>query len=102
MAWARALVINRTHVATQNAIHVPFKLHMRDYMAKEEVLLDSGATHNFLDKRLVKRLGIGTKELAVPQGITNVDGTKNQDGTITRYTDLEVTMDEQTEIQRFY
>ena len=92
MAWARAVAIDKVHVTTKNAIHVPFKLYRNNRMANETALLDSGATHNFLDKRMVKRLGIGTKNLKIPRGITNVDGTNNQDGTITKYTDLEVTM----------
>src|SRR6266700_1147725 len=51
---------------------------------------------------MVKRLQVGTKELAVPRSIRNVDGTNNKDGTLTRYTDLQVTVNKQTQIQRFY
>lgn len=42
--------------------------------------MDSGVTKNFLDHSMVKRLGIGTRRLATPRRILNVDGTKNISG----------------------
>ena len=81
---------------------MPFKFYTNNRMAKGVALIDSGATHNFMDRRMVKRLQMGTKSLAIPQSIRNVDGTNNKDGTLTRYTDLWVTIDKQTQVQRFY
>ncbi len=81
---------------------MPFKSHTNNHTAEGVALIDSGATHNFMDRRMVKRLQIGTKELAIPRSIRNVDGTNNKDGTLTRYTDLQVTVNKQTQIQRFY
>ena len=43
-----------------------------------EVLLDCGATHNFIDKRSVKKLHFGTRPLKQPLTINNVDGTIRQ------------------------
>jgi predicted aspartyl protease len=40
-------------------------------------LVDSGATKNFMDHSMIKRLGIGTRKLPVPRRIFNVDGTEN-------------------------
>ena len=71
-------------------------------MAEGVALIDSGATHNFMDRRMVKWLQVGTKELAIPWSIRNVDGTNNKDGTLTKYTDLQVTVNKQIQIQRFY
>ena len=51
---------------------------------------------------MVKRLGIGSKALAAPRGIVNVDGTSNQEGALTQYTDLEISSNEKREIQRFF
>jgi hypothetical protein len=48
-------------------------------------LLDSGATHNFIDIRTIIRLGIGTRKLKNPRTVTNVDGTTNRAGQINRY-----------------
>ena len=58
--------------------------------AKREVLIDSGATENFISPQLLKRLRISTLPVKLPIHIWNVDGTHNQGGAITHYTDLEV------------
>jgi hypothetical protein len=54
-------------------------------MTKEKGLLDSGATHNFIDIRTIIRLGIGTRKLKNPRTVTNVDGTTNRARQINRY-----------------
>jgi predicted aspartyl protease len=90
------------YVTRRSAIHVPFTLHTNAKTAEERALLDSGATHNFIDKRMAKRLGIGTKPLAKPRSIINVDGTGNREGTLTRYADLLVSHQNTNEVQRFF
>jgi predicted aspartyl protease len=82
----------------QNTIHVPFVFKSSAKMAEEKALLDSRATHNFMNKKMAKRLGIGTRKLKTPQLIKNVDGTENQEGTLTHYTNLELTSNNQTDI----
>ena len=64
--------------------------------------MDSGATHNFIDTRMVQRLGIGTKKLETLREVTNVDGTKNQGGNIYRYTNLEFSYQGKTETFECY
>ena len=102
MAWARAVAIDKVYFSNENAIHMPFRLHTIDHTAEGVALIDSGATHNFMDRRMVKRLRVGSKPLAVPQSIRNVDGTNNRDGILTRYTDLRVSINQHVQIQRFY
>ena len=51
---------------------------------------------------MVKQLRLGAKELKIPRMVINVDGTANQGGTLTRYTDLKVSFEHTTEVQRFY
>jgi hypothetical protein len=51
-------------------------------------LLDSGATHNFIDKRTINSLGLGTCTLPHPLQVNNVDGSLNQEGSITQYCNL--------------
>ncbi len=66
MAWARAVVIDKVYFSNENAIHMPFKLYTINHMAKGVALIDSGATHNFMDRRMVKWLQLGMKPLAFP------------------------------------
>jgi hypothetical protein len=54
-------------------------------MADENALLDSGATENFMDERLVKQLKIGRRKMNRPQRVFNVDGSENKHGTLTHY-----------------
>ncbi len=59
-------------------------------MAEREVLIDSGATDNFISKKVLQRLKIGYLPVENPIQIWNVDGTHNQDGAITHFTNLQV------------
>ena len=51
---------------------------------------------------MVDRLKIGTKQLRTPRTVRNVDGTDNKEGTLTRYTNLEITFNGRTDVQQFY
>ena len=57
-------------------------------MTKESALLDSGATHNFINIRMITRLRVGTRKLKEPREVTNVDGTSNRARKITHYANL--------------
>ena len=59
-------------------------------MTDKRILVDSGATDNFIDPRLITRLGLGTRNLERPRKIWNIDGTNNQAGMLTQYVDLSV------------
>ena len=54
-------------------------------VAKEEALLDSGATENFLDLQAWKELRIGQFCLRKLIPVRNVDGTNNKAGSIKYY-----------------
>jgi len=70
-------------------------------MAEREVLVDSGATDNFISKNLLHRLKIGYLPIETPIKIWNVDGTHNQDGAISHFTDLQVRTRQETKTLHF-
>ena len=82
-------------------MRIPVLFESAHATAERQVLIDSGATDNFISKNLINRLKISTLPVAKPIKIWNVDGTHNQDGEITQFTDLEVTTGSQTKTLRF-
>jgi hypothetical protein len=66
------------------------------------VLLDSGATHNFIDSRTVEQLHLGTHLLKQPLSASNVDGTLNKAGTITHFCNLTVRTKDHSRTLSFY
>jgi hypothetical protein len=76
---------NNVSSRENQTIYANFPLQTAKHTTKERGLLDSGATHNFIDIRTIIRLGIGTRKLKTPRTVTNVDGTTNRAGQINRY-----------------
>jgi hypothetical protein len=58
--------------------------------ANKQILVDSGAMDNFIDPRLIKRLGLRSLCLERPRKIWNINGTNNKAGMISDYVDLNV------------
>jgi Retroviral aspartyl protease len=65
-------------------------------------LLDTGAGGEFIDQNFVQNQKIGTKELKYPIEVFNVDGTPNKQGTITKYTWLDLTINRQTQTHNLF
>jgi hypothetical protein len=65
-----------------NTLDIPLTFSSAKKTATEKALLDSGTTENFIDPRMVKKLGVGTVELTQPRMVYNVDRTENQGGQI--------------------
>jgi hypothetical protein len=63
-------------------------------MAEETVLIDSGATDNFIDEDTWGKLGIGKMELPKPITVHNVDRTENKQGKLTHYCWLRIVQGE--------
>jgi Retroviral aspartyl protease len=59
-------------------------------------LLDTGAGGKFINQNFVWNQKIETKELKYPTEVFNVDGTSNKQGTIMKYTWLDLTINGQT------
>ena len=71
-------------------LHLPIELETTDTMERKAVqaLLDSGATGCFIDRDFVQRNGLNTRPLLQPIPVFNVDGTKNEAGSITEILDI--------------
>ena len=80
----------------KDSMIIPVQVHAWHKTTEASALLNSGATHNFIDTRAIKSLGLGTRILSQPRIVYNVDGTINQEGTITRYCNLWIQQGEQT------
>jgi Retroviral aspartyl protease len=61
-------------------------------------LLDTGAGGKFINQNFVRNQKIETKELKYPIEVFNVDGTPNKQGTITKYTWLNLMINGQMRI----
>jgi len=71
-------------------------------MAEESALVDSGAMENFMDRRLVERIKLGTQRLDQLIKLRNINGTFNTTGQITHFLDLLVTHGNKKIKERFY
>jgi hypothetical protein len=80
---------------------VPVSFRTLHAMADKHILVDSGATDNFIHPKLLKRLGLGTQALDQPRKIWNIDGTTNRVGQLTSFVDLEVRTGSKEEKMRF-
>ena len=101
MAPIQASQIHTMYVSDRkNCINVSFFFD-KNKVAKN-ALLDSGATDNFINQRMVKHLHISTQRLSKPCILYNIDKTENKSGQITHYIDLEITRESQVWVQWFY
>ena len=70
-------------------------------MADKTILVDSGATDNFIHPKLLRRLGLGSQLLEKPRKIWNIDGITNKAGVLTHCVDLEVHTGDRQEVMKF-
>src|SRR6266704_2258270 len=82
-------------------MRIPVLFESAHATAEREVLVDLGATDNFILKNLPHRLKIAYLPVETPIKIWNVDGTHNQDGAISHFTDLQVHTGTETKTLRF-
>jgi hypothetical protein len=54
------------YISETSAINIPFTFTCARGTANEVALVDSGATKNFMDERMVERLGIGRCLMKMP------------------------------------
>jgi hypothetical protein len=76
---------------------VPVSFRTLHAMTDKRILVDLGATDNFIHPKLIKRLGLGMQSLDRTRKIWNIDGTNNRGGELTHFVDLEVRTGKQEE-----
>jgi len=82
----RTQILNNTvYIRRLKTMNVPFEFRTVGKMTNEMALLNSGATENFLDKEVWRRLCIGRVKLPKPFTVHNVDGTENHTGKVEYY-----------------
>jgi hypothetical protein len=69
---------------------IPVSFRTAYTRANKQILVDSGATDNFIHPRFIKRLHLKTHSLDQARKIWNIDGTNNKAGMIAEYVDLNV------------
>jgi Retroviral aspartyl protease len=101
-AWVQARLTQICCISRTNTLDIPLSFTSATKTAAEKVLLNSGATENFINPRMVEKLGLGSIDLQEPRTVFNVDGTENQDGKITSYCLLNILKGRKEAAQIFY
>ena len=83
-------------------MRIPVLIRTSYFTANKSVLVDSGATDNFMHPNFAKRMGLRPVALERPQKIWNADNTENKEGMITHYLDLDVEAKGIHKDMRFY
>ncbi len=101
MAWMRAFRCNNVYIMKYQSMKVPVSFRTCYTMADKRILVDSGATDNFIHPKFVKCLHVGMQELEHPIKIWNIDSTTNRAGRLTHFVDLLVQTKGQEKKMRF-
>jgi len=96
-AGAKALKISM-YSSKYWSMQIPVLFKSTHATAKQEVLANFRATNNFINSQLLKQLWISYLPVENPIKIWNIDGTLNQDGNITHYTNLQVQTGQTTQV----
>ena len=82
-AWGRVirmLKCNTMYLARYQSMKIPVSFRTAYTRADKQILVDSGATDNFIHPQLIRRLVLGTQKLEQSRKIWNIDGTNNKAG----------------------
>ena len=90
------------HIRRISAINMKIPFWSLSKQSKKTVLIDSGATENFLDRETRQKMGIGSHETVKPIMVYNIDRTENSQGNISHYCWLWIWYDERQKLQHFY
>ena len=89
------------YLTRYQSMKIPVSFRTAYARADKQILVDSGATDNFIHPRLIRRLALGTQRLERSRKIWNIDRTNNKAGKITDYVDLSVQTGKKQDKMRF-
>ena len=75
--------VDRINSGPKNSLYARVNFEHSQGREAACALIDSSATENFIDKRMVEQWGLLWKKLLNPRPIVNVDGTENKAGAVT-------------------
>jgi hypothetical protein len=102
LALIRQINNGNVYISARKSMTVCFYTHSIAKRAEGVVLVDSGATENFMNLQYTKWLRLPVKRLAFERNLFNVDGTENKSGKLKYYIDLEVQMGSNWTRMRFF
>jgi hypothetical protein len=101
-AWARIFGITSVYGCKRYGLRkMPVLVQCTHSKAKKQVIVDSGATSNFISSKLLRRMKIGKSNLPKPRTIWLMHGTRNEERHITDYVDLLVRCSDKSKELRF-
>ena len=95
------LKCNTMYLARYQSMKIPVSFRTAYARADKQILVDSGATDNFIHPQLIQQLALGTQRLERSRKIWNIDGTSNKAGRITDYVDHNVQTGKEQNKMRF-
>jgi hypothetical protein len=94
--------LKKVVLSKKKALNVPITFSSTQGSKEGCALINSGATENFIDKRMACWWELPTRDLVYPRKVFNVDGTENHNGMIVKSCMLHVRRREKQVCQRFY
>jgi hypothetical protein len=102
MALIKQTRNDRVYISLRKSMTLRLFVHSARKRAETTVLLDSGASENFMHLDYARKLGLPIQKLDETRKLYNVDGTENQAGELQYYTDLHMQTGTQHHNLRFY
>jgi hypothetical protein len=101
-AWARIFGITSVYGCKKYGLmKMPVLVQNTHSRAKKQVIVDSGATSNFISNKLLRKMKIGKRNLPKPRTIWLMHGKRNEERHITEYVDLLVRCGDKSKELRF-
>jgi hypothetical protein len=101
-AWARIFGITSVYGCKRYGLmKIPVSVQCTHSRAKKQVIVDSGATSNFISSKLLRKMKIGKRNLPKPRTIWLMHGKRNEECHITEYVDLLVRSGDKSKELRF-